>query len=336
MPEPTTAVAKVDKEMVYVPFGGKEEIKLSISLVKNLIAVKTKSGATCSDDDAIKFLMMCKARLLNPFEGDAFLIGYDSQKGPTFSLITAHQAFLKRAELNPEYDGMESGVIVEVAEGKLKDLPGDFHTKDQKVVGGWAVVYFKNRKFPMSKRVRLARFQKAFGVWQDDPAGMIVKCAEADALRSSFPTMLGGLYLKEETEHDKPVVASAPIFSSPAAEEVIPEAEVVPEPTKAPVASTAPPVVPVPKPKAPKAPEPVKTPPAAVQEPQKPLILHSIHQRLIEKQVTVDQIIKFLIDMGNISDNTQTLEEVALENPDVLEMLHNQFDDIVERIKGNP
>ncbi len=27
---------------------------------------------------------------------------------------------------------------------------------------------------------------------------MICKCAEADALRSSFPTMLGGLYMKEE------------------------------------------------------------------------------------------------------------------------------------------
>jgi FtsZ-interacting cell division protein ZipA len=35
---------------------------------------------------------------------------------------------------------------------------------------------------------------------------MIVKCAEADALRSSFPTKLGGLYLKEE--QDIPVVTS--------------------------------------------------------------------------------------------------------------------------------
>lgn len=82
MPEPTQAVATLDKESVFVPFGSKDEIKLSINIVKRLVAVKTKSGQTCTDDDAMKFIMMCKARALNPFEGDAFLIGYDSNQEP--------------------------------------------------------------------------------------------------------------------------------------------------------------------------------------------------------------------------------------------------------------
>jgi phage recombination protein Bet len=194
---PAPAADKEQRLIEFVPFGTKDKISLSIAIVKRLIAVKTKSGKTCSDEDAFKFMLMCQARKLNPFEGDAYLIGYDSQSGPTFSLITAHQAFLKRAELHPEFDGMESGTIV-LRNGEAIDLLGDWHMPNDNILGGWANVYFKNRKFPMKKRLRLARFNKGFGIWRDDPAGMIVKCAEADALRSSFPTMLGGMFISEE------------------------------------------------------------------------------------------------------------------------------------------
>ncbi len=202
---PTPPADKENKEtrlIEFVPFGAKEKISLSIELVKRLIAVKTKSGKTCTNEDAFKFMLMCQARKLNPFEGDAYLIGYDSQSGPTFSLITAHQAFLKRAELHPEFDGMESGTIV-MRQGNVVDLVGDWHMQNDNILGGWATVFFKNRKHAMTKRVRLSRFNKNYGIWRDDPAGMIVKCAEADALRSSFPTMLGGMFISEETPPER-------------------------------------------------------------------------------------------------------------------------------------
>lgn len=181
----------------FTPFGATDKIQLSIEIVKRIVAVKTKSGKSCTDEDAFKFMLMCQARKLNPFEGDAFLIGYDGQAGPQFSLITAHQAFLKRAEVHAEFDGMESGTIV-LRKGEVVDLIGDWHMPQDNVLGGWATVYFKHRKYPMKKRLRLTRFNKGFGVWKDDPAGMIVKCAEADALRSAFPTMLGGMFIREE------------------------------------------------------------------------------------------------------------------------------------------
>ncbi len=217
-PQQTQAVVKKDESKFteFVPFGSSDKIKLSIEMVKSLIAVKTKSGKTCSDTDAIKFIAMCQAKRLNPFESDAFLIGYDGKDGPQFSLITSHQAFLKRAELHPEFDGMKSGVIVEREESVI-DLEGDFFMEGDAILGGWATVYFKNRKQPMHKRIRLQRFKKSYGIWMDDPAGMIVKCAEADALRSSFPTMLGGLYMREETQPPE-VKTSAPIFTAPAKE----------------------------------------------------------------------------------------------------------------------
>jgi len=162
----------------------------------------------------MKFLMMCRARKLDPFEGDSFFIGFDTQDGPRFSLITAHQAFLKRAELNPEYDGMESGVIV-IRDNAAIELEGDFHLDSDTLVGGWCRVYFKNRSKPMFKRVKLTTFNKGTQLWASNPSGMITKCAEADALRSSFPTLLGGLYLKEElpTENEAPRI-STPMFKS--------------------------------------------------------------------------------------------------------------------------
>lgn len=201
----TNAIAKTsDPSLVrFVPYGSSDEIKLSIAIVLNTIAVPTKSGKLPTQRDALRFIGMCQARRLNPLEGDAFLIGYDGQNGPSFSLITAHQAFLKRAELHPEFDGMESGIVVITEERpEPLDVSGDFHTEDQTCVGGWARVHFKTRKIPTYRRIRLARFNTGRAEWAKDAPGMICKCAEADALRSSFPTMLAGLYLRDEVTLD--------------------------------------------------------------------------------------------------------------------------------------
>jgi phage recombination protein Bet len=184
----------------FVPFGAKDAIRLSIEIVKKFVAVKTRSGKVCDDAQAMRFCLLCQAQRLNPFAGDAFLVGYDGKDGPQFSLITAHQAFLKRAEVCEDYDGMESGVIVRNKETKqVQEIEGDFFDPaENDLLGGWATVHHKKRKIPSRRKLRLEAFRKPFGVWQENPAGMIVKCAEADALRSTFPTMLGGLYMQDE------------------------------------------------------------------------------------------------------------------------------------------
>jgi len=217
----STAISTVvqEKEVSYVPFGvdpadQSNAIRLSVSLIKQFIAVRTKSGATCDDLQAMKAVMLCKARKLNPWEGDVYLIGFDTNDGPKFTLVTAHQAFLKRAEVHPEFDGMTSGVIVKEKDGKLVEQEGDFYTSEQTLVGGWAKVFFRTRTHPMYKKLNLSVFRKPFGVWNSDPAGMIVKCAEADALRSRFPTLLGGMHLQQEIEaHQTEVTVMPPTQS---------------------------------------------------------------------------------------------------------------------------
>lgn len=186
-----------------VPFGTDQRIKLSIKIVRNLIAVPTKTGKTPSDSDCIRFMMLCKAKHLNPFEGDAFFLGYDTQNGPTFSQITAHQVFLKRAEASKGFKGMQSGVIVQrnpvgSSEWDIEEREGDLVYPGEKLIGGWAKVYRKELEFPFYKRLKLETFSTGRSRWEKDAAGMIVKCAEADALRTAFPTHLGGLYIEEE------------------------------------------------------------------------------------------------------------------------------------------
>lgn len=201
----TGLVAAVDRAVEFKAFGSEETVRLSIRIVQDTVCNPTKSGVKCSEKQATYFMLMCRARGLNPFEGDAYLIGYDGKNGPEFSLITAHQAFLKRAELHPEFDGMESGVIV-LNDGKLIEREGDFTLDSDTLQGGWATVFFKNRKHPIRRKLNLKTFNKGYSQWAANPAGMIVKCAEADALRSAFPTKLGGLYLAQEREFQPEIV----------------------------------------------------------------------------------------------------------------------------------
>lgn len=199
-------VPKEEKEIEYIPFGSDGPIKLSVALVMKYLCEPTKSGRVCSPRDAMKFLMLCQAKGLNPWEGDAFLVGYDTMVNnvvvPKYSLITAHQSLLKRAEVHPEFDGMKSGLILLVNEdtGETVDREGDFHLESEVVIGAWATVFFKTRKYPTHRRLRRSRFDKGFAQWKEDPAGMTVKCCEADSLRSSFPSKIGGLYLREEMD----------------------------------------------------------------------------------------------------------------------------------------
>lgn len=204
--ETSLPVAVEKREVVYKAFHSEDEVRLNVSIIKNLVATPTKQGDLPGDRDCIRFMLLCRARRLDPFEGDAFLLGFRNNQTQQvdWSLITAHQAFLKRAETHPEFDGMESGVIVQVG-SDLKELHGDLVPDEIdgdkcKLFGAWAKVHFKHRKIPMYKRAKLTTYQKNYGYWIKDPAGMITKCVEADCLRSSFPTMMGGMFLREEID----------------------------------------------------------------------------------------------------------------------------------------
>src|SRR5262245_42357334 len=111
---PKTSLAKKEQEIEFVPFGTADKIRLSLAIIRTYIAEPAQGGALPDDRQCMHFMMMCKARQLNPFEGDAFMVPfYDKAKQAyRWSLITAHNVFLKRAEVHPDYAGKKSGVII--------------------------------------------------------------------------------------------------------------------------------------------------------------------------------------------------------------------------------
>jgi len=200
-----TAVARQNEEKVieYVPLGANESIKLTIGIVRQYLTRPTKQGHQASDADCVKFMMLCRARELDPFTGDAFLLGYDTQDGPEFSLITAAQALFKRAERSGQLKGIQSGVIVMQKTGDagvITQREGDFYMPSEVVVGAWARVYRKDCEIPFTDSLNLSVYTTGRSRWQKDPAGMIVKCAEASCLRKAFPSQLGGMMLRDEME----------------------------------------------------------------------------------------------------------------------------------------
>lgn len=201
MTSETKPVIKKKEEhgVEFVPFGASDKIRLTASMIKQFIAVPTKSGALPSERDCIRFLMLCRGKRANPFEGDCFLIGYDTKNGASFSLVCGIDLFLKRAEQNPDYDGKESGVIV-LRDGDIIERKGTLVLDGEILAGGWAKVYRKGHSQPEYKSVKFSTYNTGYGRWEKDPGGMIVKVAESQALRAAYPTALGGLYSQEEMQ----------------------------------------------------------------------------------------------------------------------------------------
>lgn len=226
----TTELQQIDvreKPVEFVPFGAQDKIRLTMNLVKNTIAVPTKSGKTCSDKDATKFLMFCMAQKLNPFDSDCFLIGYDSDDGVAkFNMIAAEKSLLKRAELHPEFDGMQSGLTIVSPndDAQFVDLEGELVPDGSRVVAGWCRVFFKTRKVPCYDRLPLAKMAagKFSPFWKSNPEHQITKCARAAVLRRAFPTSVGGMYLREEFE-SAGTIGDAMEISSPTNGDAMPK-----------------------------------------------------------------------------------------------------------------
>ena len=190
-----------DREVKYTPAGATEEMSLSVGFVKKFLTTPTKSGKQPSYADVVKFMMLCKARGLNPWEGDAYLTGFDNRDGTaTFSLITAIQALLKRAEACQDYAGMESGIVL-LKDGELIERRGTVILPDEKLIGGWAKCYRRGHVVEDYATVQLETYDTNYSRWAKDKTGMIAKVAMAAVLRRAFPTYLGGLYTNDEMEH---------------------------------------------------------------------------------------------------------------------------------------
>lgn len=197
-------------ELVFTPLGESKAIRITKGMLLANVIAPTKKGNQASDADVNRFMMICHARQLNPWTGDAYLLGYESKDGPKFDVIVAIQALYKRAELNPSYAGLESGVIV-IRDGEEIELVGSLLQTGDRLVGGWSKWHRADRMVPYYNRVSLKTYDTGRSRWAKDPAGMIQKVAEAAGGRKAFPTEAGGLYCREEMDRKQHDDAAAEI-----------------------------------------------------------------------------------------------------------------------------
>ncbi|TXH55786.1 MAG: phage recombination protein Bet [Desulfurellales bacterium] len=197
---------EIDSKQVfrYVPIGGNQEIVLTTERTLRVIA-PAKNGERPPRLVIEEFNQTCAQLRLNPYMRDIYLIGYvpSRQDGQlkdvpaTWSIVISIHSLQKRADENPEYDGLECGLVVE-DEGQLRELMGAVRQDHQKLVGAWCKVYRKDRGRPTYVSVSLSEREKSFGEWKNQRAWMIVKCAKAAALREAFPRDMGGYPSKDE------------------------------------------------------------------------------------------------------------------------------------------
>lgn len=185
------------------------KVILTPSIVQQYI-VGTDSPITIQE---FKFFSeLCKARGLNPFLKEAYCIKYGNQPA---QIVVGKDAIIKRAVLNPEFDGIESGVIV-IKDDNITERKGCFVAPNENLVGGWAKVYRKNWTHPTYCSVGLEEVasRKKDGslnsMWASKPATMVEKVAKVRALRETFIENLGGLYDADEVEQNNAVDVPEP------------------------------------------------------------------------------------------------------------------------------
>ena len=195
-----------NKEVAVIYDVDGEQIKLTPKIVQEYI-VGTDAQITMPEFKM--FTSLCKARKLNPFLKEAYCIKYGKQPA---QIVVGKDAVLKRAILNSDFDGIESGVIVQSIEtGEVIERKGSFYIKaEEKLVGGWARVYRKNWTHPTYCSVSFDEVAqtKSDGSlnsnWTGKGATMVEKVAKVRALRETFVEELGGMYEAEEIGVDLP------------------------------------------------------------------------------------------------------------------------------------
>ena len=181
-------------------------VSLSPELVRNYLVSGNKEAV--SINELIVFMNLCRFNGLNPWLKEAYCIKYGNEPA---AMVIGKEAFQKRAESHPAYDGSTSGIIVETESGDIEYRIGTFKLSSETVIGGFAEVFRKDRSHSCRVEVSMDEYagRKKDGTlnsqWSKRPATMIRKVALVQALREAFPHNVSGMYTAEEVGQAEPV-----------------------------------------------------------------------------------------------------------------------------------
>ena len=175
-----------------------ETIDLSGNTVKNYLV---SGNGNVTDQEVVLFLNLCKFQKLNPFLNEAYLVKFGNLPA---QIIVSKEAFMKRAEQNEQFLGFKAGIIV-ARDNEIVEIEGAFKLPNDILIGGFAEVYRKDRKQPVTVKISFDEFVKLkngepASTWKQMPMNMIRKTAIVNALREAFPNSLGAMYTEEEAQ----------------------------------------------------------------------------------------------------------------------------------------
>jgi phage recombination protein Bet len=189
-----------DLELVAYKTRSGLEIRLSMDIVRQYLVTGRKDAVTVQE--LIYYMGICKARGLNPFAREVYLIKY-SESDPA-GIVTSIDFYRSRARAQEDCVGWESGVIVKKKNGELRYSKG-LVLDDEELVGGWFKAQPRGWEQPMELEVNLKTFIKktAQGVltrfWKEENQPMMIaKVAESQGLRRVWPDEFRGTVTPEE------------------------------------------------------------------------------------------------------------------------------------------
>ena len=160
-----------------------------VALVKRTVA------KDATNDELKMFLHLSGKYNLDPFAKEIWFLKMGGQ--PT--ITTSRDGYLKIANEHPAFSGLVSDVVY-AKDSFAKTPDGVSHTYGVgdrgPIIGAYALVYRSDRRFPVYVFAPMKDYQKPSGTWKTYPHAMILKVAEAMALKRAFS--LSGLVTVEE------------------------------------------------------------------------------------------------------------------------------------------
>ena len=121
------------KAMVQYRASDGQDVKLTPQIVARYIL--TGNGEP-SEKEVFSFMAQCQARGLNPLAKDCYMTSYRNRDGSTsVSVITSKDYFVRTATQQPDFDGMEAGVVVINREGEMEYREGSLVGKQTEQIG---------------------------------------------------------------------------------------------------------------------------------------------------------------------------------------------------------
>jgi phage recombination protein Bet len=168
-----------------------------ITFTEEEIETIKRTVASEADTDELKmFLHVAKSYGLDPFNKEIFF--WKVKGKPT--IMTSRDGYLKIADRHPQYDGLVSDVVRKNDNFKRKTEGNEheYRTERGDIVGAYALVYRKDRNYPVYVFAPFEEYRADTKVWYQYPSAMILKVAESMALKRSFS--VSGLVSREEMD----------------------------------------------------------------------------------------------------------------------------------------